>query len=162
MNLLGVWEERYTFNMDIEGESCMSWEVAGFVLSLFTRALLLHVRPRSGFRNCFGYGQWSETFVVEKTHSFAVGGNLGPILALNQPWDTTVHPSPVPLLSPYHRLTRGHHTTSYCFMWPAVKLPDWITEHLYINNRTWFRSPWSCCFRYETAMKHIHHVKSCS
>lgn len=109
---------------------------------------------------CFGYEKWNETFVVQQAHSFAVGVNLGSILALNQPWDVTVHSSPVPLLSPYHRLTGGHQTTSYCFMQPAVKLPVWITAHLYINTSTWFRSPWSCCFRYEAAMKHTHHAKS--
>lgn len=41
-----------------------------------------------------------------------------------------------------------------------IKLPVWITAHLYINNRTWVRTPSSCCFRYETAMKCSRRVKS--
>lgn len=53
-----------------------------------------------------------ETFLPEGPQSFAVCSHLGPISALPQHQDVTVHSSLVLLLLPYHRLTGEHHATT--------------------------------------------------
>lgn len=65
---------------------------------------------------CLGNEHRIEIFVAEGPQSFAVSLDLGPISALTQHQDITVHSNPVFLLLPYHRLTGDHHATSSCSM----------------------------------------------